>query len=76
MLMTVPSTIRPSAHGRASVLSSNVTPNQPATKGAMLTATVVTATVCAISSHHPVCQASQGFPVIRPVIWYTPPASG
>src|SRR3954454_7192003 len=67
-LITVPSTISPSAQGSASVAFSNVTPNQPAMNGAMDTATVVTATVCAMSSHHPVCQASHGRPVMRQVI--------
>src|SRR6478752_2305557 len=72
----VPATIRPNAHGRVCSGVSRLTPNQPAMNGAIATATVVTATVCAMMSHHPVCHASQGLPVMRPVIWYTPPASG
>ena len=68
-LMMVASTISPRVQGSASAALSNVTPNQPAMNGAMLTEQAVTATVCAISSHQPVCQASHGLPVIRPVIW-------
>ena len=62
MLMIVASTIRPSVQGSASAALSKVTPNQPAMNGEMLTEHAVTATVWAISSHQPVCQASHGLP--------------
>ena len=69
MLMMVTSTISPSAQGSASVGAVERDAEPAGDERGDAHGDAVTATVCAISSHQPVCQASHGFPVIRPVIW-------